>query len=661
MTRHAVLVLLLALAGCADPAGPGSPDASDAVAEPDMVAPDTSQPPGAVCGDGRIDPGEQCDGAELGGASCASQPGGVFDAGTLSCGADCAAFDTSLCTSSAMCGDGVASGTEVCDSADLRSESCVSAGFAGGTLGCAPDCSALDTSRCSSCGDGAIDATEECDGAALGGATCQSLDFDGGTLSCDADCRYALGECMFATCGNSQLDGGESCEGSDLGGQSCEGLGLGQGTLSCRSNCTFETSGCASCGDGVISGDEVCDGSALDGQSCASQGFSAGVLACGATCTAFDTSACSSCGNALVEGSEDCDGADLAGASCASLGYTFGSLGCSAACAYHTSGCVLNDQMPGVGGLVITEIMVDPDVIADSAGEYFEVYNPSSSNPVNLKGCVLGDDAGDAHTVSVDLLVAPGSFASLARSAQPGFTPDYVYSPSPLTLNNTSDTLRITCKDTAGGDVVVDEVSWDGGTLWPREAGFSMSLGLAHLSATANDDGLRWCNSAPDATASSYDGSNFGSPGQLNFDCRVGWCIIQYPIEICPACTASSLPQTVYGRVFADGATNMTQGADSDPRLVAELGYGPFGDDPVSNTAAFTWLPATANAGFLDPVNDEFQADLPALPTGLYSYFYRFSYDGGQRWQYCDDDGATPQGAPDPVFDHNEAGLLEVP
>jgi hypothetical protein len=55
------------------------------------------------CGDGAIGAGEQCDGADLGGADCTSL-GYTLD-GTLSCTASCA-YDTTLCESQAFPGSG---------------------------------------------------------------------------------------------------------------------------------------------------------------------------------------------------------------------------------------------------------------------------------------------------------------------------------------------------------------------------------------------------------------------------------------------------------------------------------------------------------------------------------------------------------------------------
>lgn len=60
------------------------------------------------CGNGAIDPGEDCDGALLGGATCASATLNALPQGFLSCGANCL-FDTSLCSS--RNGGGGAGGT----------------------------------------------------------------------------------------------------------------------------------------------------------------------------------------------------------------------------------------------------------------------------------------------------------------------------------------------------------------------------------------------------------------------------------------------------------------------------------------------------------------------------------------------------------------------
>ena len=195
-----------------------------------------------VCGDSIIDPEEQCDGENLGGATCESLGLGE---GTLGCKADCT-FDTSSCELGSMCGNNIMEGDEVCDGDDLDGQTCQTQGFYGGTLACSDDCMEFDTSRCGGyCGDGTINGPEVCDGLSLGGETCESQ-------------------------------------------------GLYEGTLVCLEDCTgFDTSGCGGyCGDGEINGDEVCDGEDFGGETCESFGFNAGDLACGENCASFDTSGC---------------------------------------------------------------------------------------------------------------------------------------------------------------------------------------------------------------------------------------------------------------------------------------------------------------------------------------------------------------------------------
>jgi hypothetical protein len=82
------------------------------------AVPEPPKLPSPTCGNGKIDPGEQCDGAHLGGATCAKL--GFTNGGTLTCTSSCD-FDLSGCKSQAfpatgqtVCWDG--SGTLVpCD------------------------------------------------------------------------------------------------------------------------------------------------------------------------------------------------------------------------------------------------------------------------------------------------------------------------------------------------------------------------------------------------------------------------------------------------------------------------------------------------------------------------------------------------------------------
>lgn len=108
----------------------------------------------ALCNnDNNIDPGESCDGIELGlingnNASCSSFPG--FTSGTLSCNANCE-YNTDLClpaNNPGVCNNNQLDLGEQCDRNNFGSLSCESFGFLGGTLSCSSDCKSIYTNEC---------------------------------------------------------------------------------------------------------------------------------------------------------------------------------------------------------------------------------------------------------------------------------------------------------------------------------------------------------------------------------------------------------------------------------------------------------------------------------------------------------------------------------
>ena len=248
------------------------------------------------CGDGVIDPGEECDGS---GTSC--QAFGLGNGMTQCDPVTCTnTFDTCEFVEN-VCGDSIARDTEQCDGNDLMGETCKDRGFVGGTLSCASDCS-FDASQCHLCGDGIREDPESCDGADLRGLSCMDFGYSGGSLSCLSTCAdFDVSKC--AVCGNGVVEEGESCDGTMLPGD-CSTVGLGTGSLTCSaSDCHLDTSGCsvsASCGDGVVQTGETCDGTNLLGQSCTSLGFAGGTLSCNPTtcrlvavnCTERDPNEC---------------------------------------------------------------------------------------------------------------------------------------------------------------------------------------------------------------------------------------------------------------------------------------------------------------------------------------------------------------------------------
>lgn len=313
------------------------------------------------CGNGTIEAPEACDGVNLDGEDCLTQG---FDAGTLGCALDCQ-FDTSACVMFS-CGDGMINGGELCDGADVT-EDCVSQGFDGGTLGCAGNCMAYDTTQCfngfpcqdadlgsvtgASVASGNLGGEDDDINASCGGGggadrvlawtapAAGIWTFD--TATSDFDTKLAIyTDCSTEIGCNDDFFGVQSQVQSDLAaGQ--EILIVVDGFNGSIGNWVLNITPPPVCGDGVTGAGETCDGADLAGQDCLSQGFGGGgVLACAGDCGSFDTSGCISafCGDDVAQVPEACDGPDLAGQTCIELGVSpSGTV--SNCCFAHAAGC----------------------------------------------------------------------------------------------------------------------------------------------------------------------------------------------------------------------------------------------------------------------------------------------------------------------------------
>jgi hypothetical protein len=94
-----------------------------------------------ACGDGAVNGAEDCEGADLGGATCADL--GYYQ-GTLACGGNCR-FDERGCAE--RCGDGQINGAELCDGAAPSEDACVDFGYQLGPVACSAACGA-DLTAC---------------------------------------------------------------------------------------------------------------------------------------------------------------------------------------------------------------------------------------------------------------------------------------------------------------------------------------------------------------------------------------------------------------------------------------------------------------------------------------------------------------------------------
>ena len=187
----------------------------------------------ARCGDQYLDPGEECDGSQLQGASCRSL--GFYSlTATLGCTADCR-YDTSGC--GPACGDSVVDGLqgEACDGSNLNGQDCESLGFSGGSLICGDDCR-FDTAACQSvCGDNVVGPDEGCDDGNFS-------DGDGCSQTCEVEpgwnCTDDHPSICSTICGDGMQRGEEECDQDEFAaGGTCIEEGYWSGTLSCSEDC----------------------------------------------------------------------------------------------------------------------------------------------------------------------------------------------------------------------------------------------------------------------------------------------------------------------------------------------------------------------------------------------------------------------------------------
>ena len=226
---------LAVLAGCPS-AGPYlGGGTSDSDSGPDTDSGVTTNPP-PVCGDGSVDPGEQCDdGNQVGGDGCEN---------------DCTK------TPPPGCGDGVVDAGEDCDDGNQVQGD-----------GCENNCTPTPTPMC---GDGKVDPAEQCD--------------DGNQDDTDA----CLNSCRPAACGDGVVQAGvEQCDDgnpddTDACLNSCTNAACGdgfvqQGIEACdngRDNADDAYNGCTTqcqlgprCGDAIVQDfeGEKCDDGTPDG------------------------------------------------------------------------------------------------------------------------------------------------------------------------------------------------------------------------------------------------------------------------------------------------------------------------------------------------------------------------------------------------------------
>lgn len=167
----------------------------------------------------------------------------------------------------------------------------------------------------------------------------------------------------------------------------------------------------------------------------------------------------------------------------------------------------------GYGDLIITEIMYNPSALSDTEGEWFELYN-HSDQPVNLKNLILGRDDLNRHTIADSIVLPPGEYLVVQRSATATDADgSYVYG-SDISLTNTGAVLAVYNEGTESEPgALIFSVNY-GGEFFPDGSGASICLNPSMLNATDAATGTSWC-----VSTTIYSTGDLGTPGTVNDPC----------------------------------------------------------------------------------------------------------------------------------------------
>jgi hypothetical protein len=93
------------------------------------------------------------------------------------------------------------------------------------------------------------------------------------------------------------------------------------------------------------------------------------------------------------------------------------------------------------GDILVTEIMADPAAVDDSQGEYFELFNATSSD-INIDGWIIKDDGSNTHTLDNggSLIIAANDFLVIGKGDGSYNNRDYQL-PDSWAISNSDDEI----------------------------------------------------------------------------------------------------------------------------------------------------------------------------------------------------------------------------
>ncbi len=189
-----------------------------------------------------------------------------------------------------------------------------------------------------------------------------------------------------------------------------------------------------------------------------------------------------------------------------------------------TFGGSKNTFVPGEGELVFTEMMINAGDLSDDIGyEWVELYNPSTTASMQLRGCVLSlrDGDGDPQPLRWGFTLEPQSFSVIG--GRPVGDPEGIERLR-IRLDDEAEAITISC-----GGSVVDVVDYSQDDF-PRPIGATAQLAASVGDASINDQPFAWCATPPSLDYSAIE-TLLGTPAAVNQPCSGGELIISQYVE----------------------------------------------------------------------------------------------------------------------------------
>jgi hypothetical protein len=282
--------------------------------------------------------------------------------------------------------------------------------------------------------------------------------------------------------------------------------------------------------------------------------------------------------------------------------------------------------------------------------DFIELHNTGTS-AVSLTGMAVQytSSAGTTWT-NITLLPAgasipPGGYYLIQEAAGTTTMPGPLPTPDvagAINMSATAGKVVLTASGAAlvgacpTGAAIVDFVGYGGANCF--EGAGPTAAPSNSTAAVRNFGGCPDGDNAADFTVLTPTPRTSASPvnvcscaiNETNAASELDFCNLQFPASTTVA--SGGTTESLYGQVYETG---VTEAAGANPLVVAQIGVGAAGSNPITST--WTWGTAAFNTQVGN--NDEYVRTLVGGAPGNYSYTSRFSLDG-VNWTYCDLDGA---------------------